>query len=244
MGSPNRAASPRPANRAVGPFFVRLRRRGLVGGLGSPDRWPPAARRRRSRRPDPGARRAHRCHRAFLHWSHRPCPVGGLVSVLDGHTGATVHTFTGSGGGVWSVAWAVLTDGRLLLAVGRADGQIQVLDGHTGATVHTFTGHIGRVRSVAWAALPHGRLLLASGSDDGTVRLWNPDASQPVGEPLFGHTGWVTAVAFASLPDGRLLLASGSDDGAVRLWDPETGTPVAELLTGHVSGVTAVAFGF
>ena len=47
--------------------------------------------------------------------------------VLDPRTGQSAHFSSGSGDGVWSVAWAALTDGRLLLAVGGADGQIQVL---------------------------------------------------------------------------------------------------------------------
>jgi len=78
------------------------------------------------------------------------------------------------------------------------------------------------VNSVAFGAAADGRLLLASGGDDRTVRVWDPVAGIPVGEPLTGHTGPVNSVAFGAGADGRLLLASGGDDRTVRVWDVTT----------------------
>jgi WD40 repeat protein len=86
--------------------------------------------------------------------------------------------------------------------------------------------------------------VLATASYDHMVRLWDPAAGQPVGDPLL-HNDQVTAVAFGRLPDGRTMLATGTGvwDKTVRLWDPATGQLAGPPLTGHTSEVTAVAFG-
>ena len=73
------------------------------------------------------------------------------------------------------------------------------------------------------------------------MRLWDPAAGTPVGDPLEGHTDWVYGVAAVPLPDGRVLLASAGDDGTVRLWDPAAGTPVGDPLEGHTGWVKGVA---
>jgi WD40 repeat protein len=84
---------------------------------------------------------------------------------------------------------------------------------------------------VAFGQLPSGRVLLASASYDGAVRLWDPAAGEPIGEPLRGHTSRVTAVAFGQLSDGQVLLASASDDDTVRLWHADSGLPISDPIT-------------
>ncbi|MEU7873299.1 P-loop NTPase fold protein [Dactylosporangium sp. NPDC049140] len=81
-----------------------------------------------------------------------------------------------------------------------------------------------------------GRLVLATGSDDTTVRLWDPVAGAPLGEPLTGHTGPVQCGVCGSV-GGQPVLATGSDDTTVRLWDPVAGAPLGEPLTGHTGPV-------
>ena len=95
--------------------------------------------------------------------------------------------------------------------------------------------------AVAAVPLPDGRMLLATAGLDGTVRLWDPVAGTPVGDPLEGHTDWVMAVAAVPLPDGRVLLASAGRDRTVRLWDPANRTPAAVTrLVGPVQSLTAI----
>ena len=129
----------------------------------------------------------------------------------------------------WAVGWAVLPDGRLLLATGSYGGSVQVWDGHTGALLHTLTGHTAGVKSVAWAVLPDGRLLLATGSSDHDVRVWDGHTGAPL-HTLTGHTDPIWSVAWAVLPDGQLLLATGSDDGSVRVWDGHAGALLHTLF--------------
>jgi WD40 repeat protein len=86
--------------------------------------------------------------------------------------------------------------------------------------------------------LPDGRVLLATGGDDGMIRLWDPHALTPIGEPLTGHDKDVDAMCQLDLPDGRPLLVSGDSTGTVRLWDPQRGTIVDTLrVTAPVVGL-------
>lgn len=85
---------------------------------------------------------------------------------------------------------------------------------------------------MAFGSRSDERPLLATASTDQTVRLWDPTAGQPVGEPLTGHTESVEAVGFGAGAGGHPLLGTASDDQTVRLWDAATGslTSISPLL--------------
>jgi WD40 repeat protein len=129
--------------------------------------------------------------------------------------------------GPWSVRWAAMQTESLNLVLG---------------------SHDGKVRAITTVPFPDGRVLLATGGEDGTLRLWDPVAGAPIGQPVAAHTESVSTVAAVPLADGRVLLATGgadggADDGVVRLWDPTTATRVGEL-TDHwffwIDTVTAI----
>src|SRR5438132_540886 len=87
-------------------------------------------------------------------------PTGGLLAVLQGHTG-----------GVLGVALSA--DGRFLSSSSQ-DGTVRLWEVPGGRLLATLEGHTGGVRGVALSA--DGRLL-ASGGQDGTVRLWDPSTA-------------------------------------------------------------------
>lgn len=70
------------------------------------------------------------------------------------------------------------------------------------------------------------------------MRLWDPDAAEPVGYALTGHTSRATSVAFS--PAGHLF-ASAGDDGALRLWDPGTRQQIGDALTEDPSRTSSTA---
>ncbi|MDX2849222.1 WD40 repeat domain-containing protein [Streptomyces sp. PA03-3a] len=180
------------------------------------------------------------------------------VRIWDALSGTPVgQPLTGHTGWVLAVAAFTASDGRTLLATGSRDGTVRIWDplagtpvgqplttphptNRTGRVWAALTGRT-QVRAVAAFTAADGRTLLATGSDDRTVRVWDPLAGTPVGQPLTGHTGPVQAVAAFPAADGRTLLATGSDDGRLRVWDPLAGTPVGQPLTGHTGPVRAVA---
>ena len=161
-------------------------------------------------------------------------PVGTVRVPADADLTLTGHTAR-----VWSVAWAITSDGRLLLATASADNTARIWDLATGDPLATLTGHTNTVRGVAWATAGDGRLLLVTGSQDHTARIWDP-ASGDCLAILTGHTDPVYGVAWATAGDGRLLLATGSGDGTARIWDPATGDCLA-IIT-HPDEVNCAAF--
>ena len=178
------------------------------------------------------------------------------VRIWDPVTGTPVsEPMTGHTGWIGSAAFgSVAADRersgeRLLLASAGEDSLVRVWDPLTGKLLWELAGHTGSVFTVAFGRCPDGRLLLATGGrkTDPTVRLWDPDAGEPFGDPLTGHTGSVNGVAFGTLTEEsggrRLLLASASGDTTARLWDPLTGEPICAPLTGHTASVRFVAFG-
>jgi len=138
-----------------------------------------------------------------------------------------------------SLAWAVLDDGRPLLATASDDRTVRIWDGDAGDLLHTLAGHEGTIWSVAWAVLGDGQLLLATGSSDTTVRIWDGRTGAEL-HTLTGHSAAVNSVAWAVLPDG-LLLATGADDRTVRIWDGNTGA-LLHTLTGHTQRVWSVSW--
>lgn len=159
----------------------------------------------------------------------------GAVRIWDGYTGALARTIsltpgtTAAGAGaVRSVAWAMLTGGKAVLATGHEDGSTLIRDGLTGERQITIPVGDGlNVRTLAWAVPPGGGLLLATADADGKTRV------------LSGHTGalrWMVSeapawsVAWAALPDGGLLLATGNTDGCARLYDGQTGSLLRTLI--------------
>ncbi|MEU4536128.1 WD40 repeat domain-containing protein [Streptosporangium sp. NPDC023825] len=160
-------------------------------------------------------------------------------AVLEGVENVTPAALAARSDAVYSAAWALLPDGRLLLATGSDDGTACIWDGHTGTLLHTLE-HTTTVYSAAWALLPDGRLLLATGSDNGTARIWDGH-TRTLLHTLTEHTDGIWSAAWALLPDGRLLLATTSDDGTACIWDGHTGT-LLHTLTEHTDAVLSAAW--
>ncbi|NUR31683.1 MAG: hypothetical protein HOV83_38565 [Catenulispora sp.] len=110
-------------------------------------------------------------------------------------------------GGLWSVAWSYTVE-------------------KSGDEV---SEHVDTVGSLPTAVV-NGRRVVISGGADGTVRLWDPAAGGPVGEPLTGHDGAVTAVA-ATVMDERPHAVTLGRDGTVRLWDLAGGRQVGPAMS-------------
>ena len=110
----------------------------------------------------------------------------------------------------------------------------------TGITHRAMRAHDGSVGTIAVLPMREERPLLASGGSDGLVRLWDPDAGAPEGDPLVGYEDWVTAAAAVPTQEGQLL-ATGAKDGNVWFWSPQDTEPFAAPQPGHRGPVTAIA---
>ncbi len=123
------------------------------------------------------------------------------------------------------------------LFAGRVDRAIMQCSIFEDKVVRTFDGHEEAISGLWY---DHRNQRLYSTSWDRTIRVWNFDASQPMGgiKAFRGHQDHVLSVSFS--PDGGIL-ASGSRDRTVRLWDPTLKTLLAELR-GHDDAVNTVKF--
>lgn len=111
--------------------------------------------------------------------------------------------------------------------------------------INRLEGHSQRILSVSFCSNQQEKII-ASASDDGTIRLWEPDGSPAIPEPL-NHKPRVTSVVLS--PDCSMLV-SASTDGTVNLWNRNDSQWLSgaledgELAQGkaHDDWVSSVAF--
>ncbi|WP_241245623.1 pentapeptide repeat-containing protein, partial [Candidatus Protofrankia datiscae] len=164
--------------------------------------------------------------------------TGQLTRSADATTAAAAVTFSAKGA---------------LLTTVHADALLR-WDIVTGRRGNRLAGHAGVPWPMAVALSPDGTTL-ATGEPDGGIRLWDIDASHPIGrltrptDPTTSHggadqadrgsrsgqgatshggAGRTAATAIAFSPDGATL-AVGEPDGTIRLWDITTGHPIGRL---------------
>ena len=151
-------------------------------------------------------------------------------------------------------AWLLLTDGRLLLAIGTTESPVKVwrVDpvSRAAALLCELSEAPDRVWSLAWQVIGGQLLLAAAGAGESSrqISLWRIDPSTGNGDilrRLIGHNERIGCVAWQALPDGRLLLASASHDSTVRIWevDPDTGVgDCLHVITSHGDIAQCVAW--
>jgi eukaryotic-like serine/threonine-protein kinase len=152
-------------------------------------------------------------------------------SVPSATKGATIYTFHGHNGWVWSTAWS---PDALRIASASADGTAQVWDATTGDHLTVYAGHGDSVYGVAWS--PDGKRVASAGFDK-TVQIWDGT----FGDHFYtyrGHSGWVWSVAWS--PDGKRIASAGQDK-TVQVWDAVDGRH-ANLYRGHSGFVHAIAW--
>jgi WD40 repeat protein len=163
-------------------------------------------------------------------------PFGAQTAIQPGSVplttkGATLYTFHGHNGWVWSAAWS---PDALRIASASADGTAQVWDATTGDHLTVYSGHSDSVYDVAWS--PDGKRVASAGFDK-TVQIWDGT----FGDHFYtyrGHSGWVWSVAWS--PDGKRIASAGQDK-TVQVWDAVDGRH-ANLYRGHSGFVHAIAW--
>ena len=124
-----------------------------------------------------------------------------------------------------SVAWTVLRDGRVLLAVGGPSGT-HVYDGIAGGRLHSCG--TTAVNTVAWA--PDEPSLLVTGDADGEVLVWD-GARGTLLHTRTEHSGPVYSIAWMVTSEGRRLMATSGryDQKTTQIWDGQTFNRLARL---------------
>jgi WD40 repeat protein len=163
----------------------------------------------------------------------------GIVNVWDTATCAKLHTLSGQGRSVMSVAFDA---SGALAATAVFNGQIRLYDVRAGwqslrtIQVHTDWCHFRGLQFFPTCASGPPLLVSASGK---TAKLWDVrDARQPR-LTLRCHSDDVMAVSFS--PDGALL-ATGSTDNSVALWRVADGALLRKFASDKPCEVWSVAF--
>jgi WD40 repeat protein len=177
----------------------------------------------------------------------------GSARVWDAATGKPLKQMLGHPGPV--VAAAFRPDGRTVAIGSLVPDAAKKY--YTGSTVRIWDiatcKPLGRILELAgpikvMTFSPDGRLLLTGcvvlaheGGDisyRGEARLWDADATEPLGPPL-PHDKAVWAVGFS--PDGRTFL-TGSEDHFARLWLTATHAPIDFPRNYHNGTVRSLAY--
>jgi WD40 repeat protein len=136
---------------------------------------------------------------------------------------------------------------RAWIASGGNDGAVRVWDPVTGSLVGPpLIGHLGpaygvcTVPAVGGAGRPDERAWLASAGGDGTVRVWDPAAGRPVGEPLSPSLAAVAALQPVQPSEGACAVVHSA--GHLELWDPATATLTRiDTPIGHVTAYSELS---
>jgi hypothetical protein len=155
-------------------------------------------------------------------------PIGKLLLIFQGHTGAVYSAVFGP-------------DGQRVLTAS-FDNTARLWEAESGTAPkirssqlqETFQGHTGAVYSAVLS--PDGRWVLTA-SRDKTARLWEAESGKPL-ETFQGRTDGFSSAVFS--PDGRRVLTASFDNTA-QLWEAESGR-LQETFQGHHSLVNCAVF--
>jgi WD40 repeat protein len=147
---------------------------------------------------------------------------GGVVTVLDGRTGALLARRQTDGQAVRALRWS--DDGRVLQE-GGGDGVLRFLDPDL-LEARTQVRLAPAVVLDSVVAVPRTGLL-AVATEDGQVLFVDPARGVEAGQPLATQAGQL--LALATSPDGALIAGVGGD-GALRVWDRASGRAIGPPL--------------
>jgi len=123
------------------------------------------------------------------------------------------------------VGAVLLEDGTYAAASVREDGEVLLRDPLSGEKIaRSFGRQTGRVVSVAFA--PDGSWIAIGG--ERMVRIWDPRAGRPMGDPLRFVERSVCVVAPVHLPDEGFAVAVGLIDGRIQIWSADSGVMLGE----------------